>query len=96
MTLCAVFLVLLAFGQAVSVRHRATAAADLAALAAADVAPRGQAVACARARQVAQANGARVVRCLLRSGVADLTAEVRWKAYASRVRARAGPPAAAR
>ncbi|REK88690.1 hypothetical protein DY245_19860, partial [Streptomyces inhibens] len=41
--LCAVFLALLGVGQAVTARHQAGGAADLAALAAADRAPRGPA-----------------------------------------------------
>ncbi|MFC0464923.1 Rv3654c family TadE-like protein [Kineococcus gynurae] len=54
-------------GAATTARHRATAAADLAALAAADVAlgrsPGGPATACGRAGEVATAGSARLVGC---------------------------------
>ncbi|MGI5349699.1 Rv3654c family TadE-like protein [Streptomyces sp. CA-250714] len=89
--LCGVFAAVLGFGQAVHVRHRAGAAADLAALAAADRALEGPARACAAARRVAQAQGARVARCAVRGEIADLDAGVRWGPYTARVRARAGP-----
>ncbi|GLY31080.1 hypothetical protein Kisp02_44450 [Kineosporia sp. NBRC 101731] len=49
----------LALGSAVSARHRAAAAADLAALAAVD-SPSG----CSAAADIATANGARLVRCV--------------------------------
>ncbi|MDK1476336.1 flp pilus-assembly TadE/G-like family protein [Streptomyces sp. 549] len=94
--LCAVFALLLTLGQAVQTRHRAGAAADLAALAAADHAPHGTRRACAEARRVAEAQRAGVVRCLVHEGVADLTAEAAWGPYRSQVRSRAGPPAAVR
>ncbi|MGY5131173.1 Rv3654c family TadE-like protein, partial [Streptomyces nigrescens] len=45
--LCAVFVALVGVGQAVTARHRAGGAADLAALASADLAQRGPAEACA-------------------------------------------------
>ncbi|GAB3951660.1 Rv3654c family TadE-like protein [Streptomyces sparsus] len=93
--LCAVFAMLLTFGQAVAARHRAGGAADLAALAAADHAFRGSQAACGVADRVARAQSARVVRCAVRGGVADLTAEVVWGPYRPQVRSRAGPPAAA-
>ncbi|MGH3325877.1 MAG: Rv3654c family TadE-like protein, partial [Streptomyces sp.] len=50
--LCGVVAVVLGLGQAVSARHRAGGAADLAALAAADRALEGRGRACAAARQV--------------------------------------------
>jgi secretion/DNA translocation related TadE-like protein len=91
-TLCAVFGAVLALGQAVVARHRAGAAADLAALAAAGHALRGPADACALAVAVAAAQGAEVVRCALSGEVADVTARARFGPYAPAVRARAGPP----
>jgi secretion/DNA translocation related TadE-like protein len=89
--LCAVFAIVLAMGQAVVARHRAGAAADLAALAAADHALSGTADACGRASRVARAQGAEVVRCAVTGEVADVTALARFGPYAPVVRARAGP-----
>ncbi|MFH8929787.1 Rv3654c family TadE-like protein [Streptomyces pristinaespiralis] len=89
--LCAVFAIILAMGQAVVARHRAGAAADLAALAAADNALRGTAEACATAGRVADAQGARIVRCSVAGETADVTALARFGPYAPTVRARAGP-----
>ncbi|MEU5834820.1 Rv3654c family TadE-like protein [Streptomyces diacarni] len=89
--LCGVFAAVLGFGQAVHVRHRAGAVADLAALAAADRALEGRADACAAARGVARAQGAQVVRCTVRGEIADLDARVRWGPYDAQARARAGP-----
>jgi secretion/DNA translocation related TadE-like protein len=88
--LCVVFAAVLALGQAVSTRHRAGGAADLAALAAADHAPAGARAACTVAQRVAVAQNARVVRCTVQDGIADLTAKVRWGPYTSEVRSRAG------
>lgn len=93
-TLCAVFAVVLALGQAVSSRHKAGGAADLAALAAADRALRGTEAACETAREVARAQGAEVVRCAIQGEIADVTARVRFGPYAPEVRSRAGPPEA--
>ncbi|GFN04959.1 hypothetical protein Smic_35150 [Streptomyces microflavus] len=62
-TLCGVFALVLALGQAVAARHRAGGAADLAALAAADRALEGAEAACEAARRVAAAQGAVLVRC---------------------------------
>src|SRR4051794_16291720 len=82
----------------VSVRHRASAAADAAALAGAldgDLAPGS---ACAAARAMAGADGAAVVHCESKDGVVAVTAVVaapawmRW-AGAGRGTARAGPVA---
>lgn len=95
-TLCAVFAVVLAFGQAVAARHRAGGAADLAALAAADRALRGEAPACGAARQVAGAQGAEVVRCAVQGEIADVTVRVGFGPYIPEVRSRAGPPEAVR
>ena len=52
-------------GAAIAARHRAEAAADLAALAAAGMAVRGQQVACARAGEIAASMGGVVVDCAL-------------------------------
>ncbi|MFG2430147.1 Rv3654c family TadE-like protein [Streptomyces sp. NPDC048590] len=92
--LCAVFAVVLALGQAVSARHRAGGAADLAALAAADRALSGAATACRSASEVALAQGAEVVRCVVQGEIADVTARARFGPYAPEVRSRAGPPGA--
>jgi secretion/DNA translocation related TadE-like protein len=89
----------LALGQAVTARHRAGAAADLAALAAADHALDGEQRACGRAAEVARAQQARVVACALRGEIADVVAEVRPSTPLAvlppaRSRARAGPASA--
>ncbi|MEV7426061.1 Rv3654c family TadE-like protein [Streptomyces sp. NPDC091212] len=91
-TMCAVFAVVLAMGQAVAARHRAGAVADLAALAAADHALAGPAEACRRAAEVAAAQGGEVVRCALSGEISDVTARAAFGPYAPMVRARAGPP----
>nr|WP_250288520.1 Rv3654c family TadE-like protein [Streptomyces atroolivaceus] len=93
-TLCAVFAMVLALGQAVSARHRAGGAADLAALAAADRALRGTEVACGAAGEVAVAQGAEIVRCGVQGEIADVTARARFGPYTPEVRSRAGPPEA--
>ncbi|WP_299530335.1 Rv3654c family TadE-like protein [uncultured Streptomyces sp.] len=90
-TLCAVFAVVLALGQAVGARHRAGGAADLAALAAADRALWGAEDACAAARRVAEAQSASVVRCSVRGEIADVTARAAFGPYEPAVRSRAGP-----
>lgn len=89
--LCVVFAAVLAMGQAVVARHRAGAAADLAALAASDQALRGTSAACGVASRVARAQGAEVVRCTVAGEVSDVTARVRVGPYAPRSRSRAGP-----
>ncbi|RNL74211.1 hypothetical protein EBF04_16400 [Streptomyces sp. I6] len=91
--MCAVFAVVLALGQAVVARHRAGAAADLAALAAADRALEGAGQACAQAARVAGAQGAVVVRCAVAGEIADVTAGAARGPYRPEVRSRAGPPA---
>jgi secretion/DNA translocation related TadE-like protein len=63
--LMAVLLVGLDLGGAVAGRHRAAAAADLAALAAAGQAVHGPGPACDRARRIAEQMGARLVLCRL-------------------------------
>ncbi|MER5891622.1 Rv3654c family TadE-like protein [Streptomyces sp. NPDC001876] len=92
-TLCAVFAVVLALGQAVAARHKAAGAADLAAIAAADRALSGASEACGAARRVADAQGAEVVRCAILGEIADVTARVGFGPYTPQVRSRAGPPA---
>ncbi|MGP3753335.1 Rv3654c family TadE-like protein [Streptomyces sp. IBSNAI001] len=91
-TLCAVFAMVLALGQAVSARHRAGGAADLAALAAADHALRGAEAACAAAGEVAEAQGAEIVRCGVKGEIADVAVRAHFGLYAPEVRSRAGPP----
>ncbi|MEU6365404.1 Rv3654c family TadE-like protein [Streptomyces sp. NPDC046931] len=88
---CAVFAVLLAQGQAVLARHRAAAAADLAALAAADHWMEGGEAACARAGQVAVAQGDRLVRCVVAGEISDVTVASVSGPFTAEVRARAGP-----
>jgi secretion/DNA translocation related TadE-like protein len=85
--LCVVVGALFTMGQAVTARHRAGAAADLAALAAADHALLGQAQACSLAARTAAAQGARLLRCSVLGEIADVTAAV-GPAHA---RSRAGP-----
>ncbi|MER6139573.1 Rv3654c family TadE-like protein [Streptomyces sparsogenes] len=89
--LCAVFAAVLAAGQIMVARHRAGAAADLAALAAADHGLEGAEAACGLARRVAAAQGTRVVRCALRGAVADLRVAARAGPFAPEARARAAP-----
>ncbi|BAU84295.1 membrane spanning protein [Streptomyces laurentii] len=90
--LCVVFGAVLALGQAVTARHRAGAAADLAALAAADRSLWGEPDACAAALRVAEAQGATLPRCGVREDVAEVTARVAVGPWAAEVRSRAGPP----
>ncbi|NJP74042.1 flp pilus-assembly TadE/G-like family protein [Streptomyces sp. C1-2] len=94
--LCAVFGALLLAGHAVVVRHRAAAAADLAALAAADRWTEGGGSACDTAGRVARAQGARLVRCGIEGEVSDVTAASGRAPFTVRVRARAGPRGPAR
>lgn len=86
----------LALGQAVTARHRAGAAADLAALAAADNALGGEAAACAQASSVARAQEAHVVACAVEGDIADVLVEVPFSGLLGPLpapvgRARAGP-----
>ncbi|MFD7917762.1 Rv3654c family TadE-like protein [Streptomyces sp. NPDC059740] len=92
LALCTVLAAVLAMAQVVVARHRAGAAADLAALAAADTALLGPDQACRRAKAVSLAQGARVVRCGLDGEVADVEAESSTGRFTVRVRSRAGPP----
>ncbi|MER6309334.1 Rv3654c family TadE-like protein [Streptomyces sp. NPDC001657] len=91
--LCAVFLALMGLGQAVTARHRAGGAADLAALAAADRAVRGPTAACAAAGRVAVAQHTRLVRCAVSGPVADVSVEAGSEPFTTQSRARAGPAA---
>ncbi len=90
--LCLLLAGLLLMAQAMLARHRAGAAADLAALAAADHALRGQEFACAGASRVARAQGAEVERCATRGEIADVTVRAREGPMSAAVRSRAGPP----
>ncbi|MFE6000684.1 MULTISPECIES: Rv3654c family TadE-like protein [unclassified Streptomyces] len=91
--LCAVFALVLELGQAVTARHRAGGAADLAALAAADRVLEGPEVACGAALKVALAQKAVLVRCAVHGGIADVVARSDFGRYSPAVRARAAPPA---
>lgn len=94
--LAAVLLVGLQFGAAVVGRHRAQAAADLAALAAAVHVAEGTAAACERARAVAAGMGAGLRSCALDGWDALVEAEVAVQIVvlgprSAIARARAGP-----
>ena len=83
-------------GLALVTRHRADAAADLAALAAASRVLDGQAAACGSAREVAVDNRARLTSCTFEGDTAVVIVEVdapgRLAALGpARTRARAGP-----
>ncbi|SDC43347.1 helicase/secretion neighborhood TadE-like protein [Geodermatophilus telluris] len=97
--LVAVGLAAVLVGAAVVARHRAGAAADLAALAGAARAVAGDPAACDTAGEVARANGAALTACTVADGaVVAVTVEVavRLGPLASRTaqgRARAGPVA---
>ncbi|WP_374775106.1 flp pilus-assembly TadE/G-like family protein [Streptomyces sp. NBC_01310] len=88
----AVFGGVLLLGQAVVARHRAAAAADLAALAAAATWAHGPPTACAAALRVARAQGAALAGCQVEGEVAEVTARVAAGPFTPAVRARAGPP----
>jgi secretion/DNA translocation related TadE-like protein len=87
-------------GAAVVARHRATTAADLAALAAAGRAVVGDADACAAARRIARADDAELESCTVGTGtVAEVHVRVPVRLgplglAGARARARAGPVAA--
>ena len=88
-------------GQALTVRHQAAAAADLAALAAADHVLDGPAGACRHAHSIAAANRADVVSCALDGEIADVVVQVSTPALGPvrglmpiTARARAGPTTA--
>ena len=84
-------------GAAVVARHRATAAADLAALAAAGRAVLGDPSACSVGERVAQQNSAELIDCTVGEGaVVDVTVRVRVRLgrlgnFSARAMARAGP-----
>ncbi|MFD6885107.1 Rv3654c family TadE-like protein [Streptomyces sp. NPDC059957] len=90
--LVAVFGGVLLLGQAVVSRHRAAAAADLAALAAAASWAHGPAAACATAVRVAVAQGARVTGCAVTGEVAEVTARAPTGPFGPELSSRAGPP----
>lgn len=85
-------------GGARAARHRAHAAADLAALAAASHAGAGQGPACRRAAAVAAGSGGRLSGCVVTGRIADVTVvmavrvpAVSTAALRTTARARAGP-----
>ena len=83
-------------GVAVVARHRAQAAADLAALAAANVVATGPASACEQAGQVARRMRSGVTSCRVEDLDVVLTVEVavalgHWDVGPARASARAGP-----
>jgi secretion/DNA translocation related TadE-like protein len=85
-------------GSAVAARHRAEAAADLAALAAAGLAVQGREVACARATEIAEAMQGMVVGCVLSGwdALVEVRVDVPLALLGARTaagRARAGPAA---
>ncbi|WP_374104278.1 Rv3654c family TadE-like protein [Streptomyces sp. ISL-43] len=90
--LVAVFGGVLLLGQAVVARHRAAAAADLAALAAAATWAHGPEAACAAAIRVAVAQAARVTGCVVTGEVVEVTARAPTGPFAPGLRSRAGPP----
>ncbi|UUU24000.1 flp pilus-assembly TadE/G-like family protein [Streptomyces sp. DSM 40750] len=90
--LCAVFGAVLVLGQAVVIRHQASATADLAALAAADHWMRGAEGACATAERVARAQSGRLVHCEVEGEISDVTAASGMGPLTAEARARAGPP----
>ncbi|MHC1563472.1 Rv3654c family TadE-like protein [Actinomycetospora sp. C-140] len=88
----------LQLGAATLARHRAEAAADLAALAAARAVVEGVDVACERASTVAAGNGARVLACTARGWTVTVVAAAPCRCVPSvsgdaTGRARAGPVA---
>jgi secretion/DNA translocation related TadE-like protein len=83
-------------GSAVIARHRAQAAADLAALAAAGRVASGREAACGAAGALAAAMRATLATCALEDLDVVVTVEVpvtlgRWGGHAARAGARAGP-----
>ncbi|MFJ5806667.1 flp pilus-assembly TadE/G-like family protein [Streptomyces sp. NBC_01426] len=88
----AVFGGVLLLGQAVVARHRAAAAADLAALAAAATWAHGPEAACATAVRVARAQGATLTVCDVQGEVAEVVARAPTGPFAPALASRAGPP----
>ena len=78
-------------GGAVVARHRAQAAADLAALAAAGALPAGGQAACARAGDIAAAMGASITDCRIDGLDVVIDAQITVGVGAARAVARAGP-----
>ncbi|MFD3699473.1 Rv3654c family TadE-like protein [Streptomyces sp. NPDC058646] len=93
--LCAVFGGVLLLGQAVVARHRAAAAADLAALAAASSWAHGPEAACATGGRIARAQGALLTACRVEGEAVEVAARCAEGPFTPVVRARAGPPPAA-
>ncbi|MEV5980750.1 Rv3654c family TadE-like protein [Streptomyces sp. NPDC052114] len=89
--LCVVCGAVLSLGQVVVARHRAGGAADLAALAAADRWMTGSSEACAGAGRVAEAQGVRLVRCVVRGQVSEVAAVASAGLFSATVGSRAGP-----
>ncbi|WP_414496832.1 Rv3654c family TadE-like protein [Streptomyces sp. CRN 30] len=89
--LCVVFGAVLAVGQAFVVRHRAAAAADLAALAAAGHWAEGTAAGCAVAGRIARAQDTRLLRCVIEGDTSDVTAASGRGPFTAEARSRAGP-----
>ena len=92
---CLVAFACLQVALAVSLRQRAAAAADLAALAASQASVEGRDP-CAAARELARDNGARLRRCRMDADVATVTVRAagpRWAIgrWAAEQRARAAP-----
>ncbi|MEU6866312.1 Rv3654c family TadE-like protein [Streptomyces sp. NPDC046876] len=82
----------LLLGQAVVARHRAAAAADLAALAAAATWAHGPESACAAAGRVARAQEASLASCTVHGEVAEVAARPATGPFTPTSTARAGPP----
>lgn len=91
--LVALAVLVLQLGSAVSTRHRAESAADLAALAVAAHALEGPDAACARARVVTDGMDAELVRCEVDGWDAVVEVDAGSGLGAGRGRARAGPVA---
>ncbi|MGW2225550.1 Rv3654c family TadE-like protein [Streptomyces formicae] len=89
--LCVVCGAVLAMSQAIVARHRAGGAADLAALAAADRWGEGRDGACDAAGRVAAAQATRMVRCVVRGQVSEVTVSAEAGPFVTEVGARAGP-----
>jgi secretion/DNA translocation related TadE-like protein len=94
--LMSIVLGVMVFGMAVVARHRAQAAADLAALAAAGRLASGDAVACAAASAVAGAMRSTMTTCSVEEldvvvGVDVRVGLGRWGVGSARAQARAGP-----
>lgn len=96
LALLAVFAVVVQLGAAVATRHRAEAAADLAALAAAAWSTGGDERACAAARRVTERMSVRLVSCELRGWQSTVNVEAAPSGSlasfgTARATARAGP-----